>query len=172
MAGVAEVGAHVAAWDLPERRNHGPETPIGTILEQGAVPLLVQIDTSVRVTPDAGEEPIDVAQLCKTAGRNVAAQLQGQALEPRQYGTRLEHLGGVQGRHAEAATHVRCENAFADQAQQRFPYRCAADAQLAGKLGVLQPRPGDEVAARDELQDLTMDFVPERCTSDDASTPG
>ena len=167
--GVAEVGPHVAAGDLPERGNHREETPVGAVLEQGAVPLFVEVDAPVGVAADPGKLAVDISQLGQPVSGDLARKLQRESFQVGQNSTGLPHFRWIESPNTEPPSHVGIQHAFAGQPEQSLANRGPANPQLARHLGIPYTGPGRQVTAGDSVQQLAVDFVPEWGAGDNRS---
>ncbi len=161
-AGVAQIGPHVAAGNLPESGDHSEQTAVGAALKQGAVPLFVEVDASIRVAADSGELAVDLAELGQTVGRDLARELQGEPLELRKNGAGLPHLRRVEGRNAEPPSHVGFQGAFPGQPDQGLANGSAANPKLACHLSVSHAGPRGELSPGDAVEELAVDLFAER----------
>lgn len=94
------------------------------------MPLLVQIDAPLGVTPYSGELPVDLTELRQPLSWDFTRKLQREPLETGQNDSGLLHFDGVQRPHTEASSHVGCQHTFTNQPQQGFANGGTADAEL------------------------------------------
>jgi len=141
-AGLPEVGSHIAAWDLPETRDHRTEPGIGTSREQRSVPFLIQGNRSVHIAAQSRQLTVDFAQPVQAVEGDLPRELERQTLQRGKNLPSLSHLLGAERGNSETASHVGVESALAGQPEERFPNRSPADPQLGrdGRIPDSAPR--------------------------------
>ena len=171
-AGVPEVGPHVPPGHLPKVGDHGQEPLVGTTLEQGTVPLLVERDTPVGVAPGGSKLAVNLSEPSQPLRRDRTGHRQGQTFEGGEYRAGFPHLRLVQRSDPEAPSHVGFDDPFPSEAEQSLADRRPAHSELSGNLGVPDAGTGGKIPTMDLLEQLPVDLVSERRSRDDISLLG
>lgn len=165
-ASLAHIGGQIAARDLSERRDQLEQPMIGALLEQDAVPLVLEVQAAGHVAPGLLQPAIEGEEPRPTGFVGSGRQPQREGLEDPEDGADLAKLDRTERTDAEAAPHGCIEDAFPDEAEQSFADRGPANAELEGEGRIPYARASGEVAALDLSHDGAIDLVAEGDTRD------
>ena len=161
---VPQIRAHIPAGHLPHGRDHTPQPGVGAALGQRAMPLLIQVDAPVHISPGARNLAIDLSEPRKTRCGDGVAELKGKLFQSGEDRAGFPHLARIQAADAESPAHVGFQHAFAGQPEESFPDRCPAYSQLEGNVGVADSFRGEKFATMDPGEDSLVDLVAQRGT--------
>ena len=158
---LTEVGVQVAARNLSEGRDEVEKEPVRAVVEQAAMPGVVQLYDPGHIAPDLFELLREVGEGIDLGGWELWAQPQGQRLQDGQDASDVPQLLLGEGPEPKAPSSLDIQHAFSRQAQQRLSNRGPADAKLLRQCRVFHSRPGGHLAPVDAGEDLVVDLLPE-----------
>ncbi len=167
-SGFAHIGGEIAAGYLPERSDQIQEPAVGTGVQQDAVPLVFEIEACGGVAPGSLEPPVELGEALELGCSRVGREPECQRLERAQDHAHFSERRGIQPPHPEPPAHAAVEDPLACQANERFTDRGPAHSQLGSELGILEPAAVGVVPPLDAVEDLAVDFIPQRRASDHA----
>jgi hypothetical protein len=123
------------------------------------VELLIVFERTRRIALFIGlrKPPVSLLQSSDVFGRG--ERRRQRCRTALQHDSQVPHLditSGVHCRNDNSAPCVQLQPLFRDEAEQRFPHGCRADAQLCSKLAQDQPLPGAEPTAHERGPDLLI----------------
>jgi hypothetical protein len=130
--GITQVGSDVSPRRLPHGVDHIQEPLIRAVPEQGLVPLFFQCHYPIRIASGGRQLAVDLTEPGKPIAGQLGERSKREHFEGAQNGSSIPHFSRVQAADGEASTHIRVDDAFSGQSQERFTYRRAADPKLAG----------------------------------------
>ena len=126
------------------------------------MPLVLQVQASGDTAAGLFQSSVELPEPVEPDRLRPGREPQRERLERAQDGADLPQLGGVERLDPKAPAHGILENPVACEADQGFPDRCPADAELRGDGDVPNARAGSEVTPFESAHKLAMDLIPER----------
>ncbi len=165
-ARVAHICVEVAAGDLAQGADQLEQAPVGAVLEQDAVPLVLQLQAAMGIAAGLLEPAVDLPQALEALRGWGRGEPQGERLERAEDRTDLPDFGGIEPTDPEPPSLAGFQHPFADQPEERFADRGPADAELGGEGDIAHAGAGGQVAALDALEYLAIDLIAERDSRD------
>ena len=137
----------IAPKAAAEGADQTEQPPVRAVLEQDAVPLVVELDAAGDVAAGLLQPPDDVGQPLEPLGARIGRLVERQRLQRGQDGADLPQLGRIERGQAKAPPCLGRQQAFAGEAEEGLADRGPADAKLGGDGGIAELGAGRQVPA-------------------------